>query len=52
MAYIRIYRRKGRRPYYALVESIREGKKVRQKVLKYLGTSPPEGWEPKKRRGK
>ena len=26
--------------YYALVENYREGKKVRQRVLKYLGKSP------------
>jgi hypothetical protein len=33
--------------YYYLVESRREGKKVRQKVLKYLGKEPPEGWRPR-----
>ena len=35
--------------YYHLVESRREGKKVRQKVLKYLGKEPPEGVASKKR---
>ena len=28
--------------YYYLVENKRDGKKVRQKVLKYLGASPEE----------
>jgi len=36
--------------YYYLVESRREGKKVRQKVLKYLGKEPPEGWQPRSRK--
>ena len=40
MAYIR-ERRRGNRTYYYLVESRREGNKVRQKVLKYLGTTLP-----------
>ena len=40
MAFVRI-KRKGNRIYYYLVESKREGKKVRQKVIKYLGTEPP-----------
>ncbi len=40
MAFVRA-KRKGNRVYYYLVESKREGKKVRQKVLKYLGTEPP-----------
>lgn len=40
MAFIRT-KRKGNRIYYYLVESKREGKKVRQKVIKYLGTEPP-----------
>jgi len=39
MAFIRS-KRIGNRVYYYLVENRREGKKVRQKVLKYLGTSP------------
>ncbi len=46
--YIREDRRKGR-VYYYLVESHREGKKVVQKRLKYLGTKPPEGWQPKEK---
>lgn len=40
MAFIRVKRR-GTRQYYYLVEGKREGKKVRQKVIKYLGTEPP-----------
>ena len=40
MAFIRS-KRKGNRVYYYLVENRREGKKVRQKVIKYLGTEPP-----------
>jgi len=28
--------------YYYLVESVREGGKVRQKILKYFGTTRPE----------
>ena len=51
MAFIR-ERRRGNRTYYYLVENRREGKKVRQKVLKYLGTKAPEGWQPKKKEGK
>jgi hypothetical protein len=39
MAYIR-EKKRGSLKYYYLVEGRREGKKVRQKVLKYLGTSP------------
>ena len=49
MAFIRA-RIRGKRTYYYLVENHREGKKVRQKVLKYLGTTPPEGWKPKGRK--
>ncbi len=41
MAFIRVKQR-GDKSYYYLVESKREGKKVRQKVIKYLGTNPPE----------
>lgn len=37
MAFVKTIRR-GERTYYYLVESVREGKKVRQKYLKYLGT--------------
>lgn len=40
MAFVRA-KRKGSRVYYYLVESRREGKKVRQKVIKYLGTEAP-----------
>jgi hypothetical protein len=40
MAYIRVQKR-GNRTYYYLVKSEREGSKVRQKVLRYLGTSKP-----------
>ncbi len=40
MAFIRV-KRHGNREYYYLVEGKREGKKVRQKVIKYLGTKPP-----------
>ena len=40
MAFVRV-KRQGNRSYYYLVESKREGKKVRQKVIKYLGTEPP-----------
>ena len=38
--FIRVKYIKGR-PYYYLVKSIREGGKVKQKVLKYLGTRKP-----------
>jgi hypothetical protein len=40
MAYVRVQKR-GKRRYYYLVKSEREGNKVRQKVLQYLGTSRP-----------
>ena len=40
MAYVRTKRR-GRKLYYYLVESKREGDKVRQRVIRYLGTKPP-----------
>ena len=40
MTYVRKQKR-GRREYYYLVESHREGPKVRQKVLRYLGTGQP-----------
>lgn len=40
MAFVRT-KLKGGRIYYYLVESKRDGKKVRQKVVKYLGTEPP-----------
>ena len=38
--FVRI-KRFGNREYYYLVEAKREGKKVRQKVIKYLGAEPP-----------
>ena len=47
--YVRQDRKKGR-VYYYLVESHREGKKVVQKRLKYLGTTPPGGNSGGKRR--
>ena len=40
MAFVRT-KRQGNRVYYYLVESKREGKKVRQKVIRYLGTELP-----------
>jgi len=40
MAFVRTKRIKNR-TYYYLVESRREGKRVRQKVIKYLGTEAP-----------
>jgi len=40
VAFVRT-KRKGNRIYYYLVESKREGNKVRQKVIKYLGTELP-----------
>jgi hypothetical protein len=40
MAFIRV-KRHGNREYYYLVEGKREGKKVRQKVIKYMGTEKP-----------
>jgi hypothetical protein len=40
MAFVRTKRIKNK-TYYYLVESKREGNKVRQKVIKYLGTEMP-----------
>jgi hypothetical protein len=40
MAYLKKQQR-GERSYYYLVKSERDGNKVRQKVLRYLGTSKP-----------
>jgi len=40
VAFVRV-KRQGNRIYYYLVENKREGKKVKQKVIKYLGTKPP-----------
>jgi hypothetical protein len=40
MAYL-VVKRPAKKKYYYLVKSFREGKKVRQRVLKYFGTEPP-----------
>jgi len=40
MPYVRVKRR-GDRNYYYLVQSKREGKKVRQHIIRYLGTQRP-----------
>ena len=40
MAFVRT-KRQGNKTYYYLVESRREGSKVRQKVIRYLGTEKP-----------
>jgi len=40
MPYVRVKKRR-QRMYYYLVESKREGNKVRQKVIKYLGAEMP-----------
>jgi len=40
MAYL-VVKRRGNKKYYYLVKGFREGKKVRQKTLKYFGTEPP-----------
>lgn len=42
MSFIRVKRIRNN-TYYYLVRNKREGKKVRQKVIKYLGTEPPTG---------
>ncbi len=34
-------KQQGSKTYYYLVENHRDGKKVRQKVIKYLGTEMP-----------
>jgi hypothetical protein len=39
--YVRADKKKGR-SYYWLVESHREGRKVVQKRIKYLGVNPPD----------
>ena len=51
MAFIRS-KRIGNRVYYYLVESKREGKKVRQKVIKYLGAERPTKEQELRMRGK
>jgi len=48
MAFVRVKWIRGNK-YYYLVESRREGKNVKQRVLKYLGTSIPEDIESIKR---
>ena len=50
VAFVRTKRINGR-TYYYLVESRREGKRVRQKVLKYLGAEPPTREEIEAMRG-
>ena len=40
MPFARVKRR-GQKVYYYLVESKREGTKVRQRIIRYLGTKPP-----------
>lgn len=40
MAFVRAKQR-GEKTYYYLVESKREGNRVRQKVIKYLGAERP-----------
>jgi len=43
MSFIRAKTVRGK-SYYYLVESIREGGKVRQKIIQYFGTTLPEGY--------
>lgn len=40
MSYVRAKRR-GNKIYYYLVESKREGRRVRQRIIRYLGTEMP-----------
>ncbi len=40
MPFVRAKHR-GQKVYYYLVESKREGNKVRQRIIRYLGTKPP-----------
>ena len=40
MPFVRAKHR-GQKVYYYLVESKREGKKVRQRIMRYIGTKPP-----------
>jgi hypothetical protein len=47
MAYIRTKKIKGG-TYYYLVKSVREGKRVHQINLSYLGTEKPDGEEVKR----
>ena len=45
MAFIRIKTIKNVK-YYYLVESVREGGKVKQKIVRYFGTTLPDGYVP------
>ncbi len=40
MSFVRVKHR-GQKSYYYLVENKREGTKVRQRIIRYLGTKPP-----------
>jgi len=42
MAFVRV-KYHNKRPYYYLVETHREGGKVKQRTLRYIGTRPPKG---------
>jgi len=42
MAFVRV-KYHNKRPYYYLVETYREGGKVKQRTLRYIGTRPPKG---------
>ena len=42
MAFVRV-KYHDKRPYYYLVETYREGGKVKQRTLRYIGTRPPKG---------
>ena len=44
MAYVRVKKR-NKKAYYYLVESSRNGKKVKQVFLRYLGTEQPSRQE-------
>ena len=44
MAYVRVKKR-NKKEYYYLVESLRTGKKVKQNFLRYLGTERPSQQE-------
>jgi len=50
LAFVRV-KRQGNRTYYYLVENKREGKKVRQRVVRYLGTEPPTRQQTEAMRG-
>ncbi len=42
MAFVRV-KYHNKRPYYYLVETYRQDGKVRQHIIKYIGTHPPKG---------